>query len=136
MSRSAGLWIDHRQAVVITVEDDQTTVQHIASGARKRVSTTGAIRFQSTYSAPHTDLAEDKQERRYADLLRRYYAAVTAALAEAEAIVILGPGEARLELRQYLIDHGLGGRIRQVEAADKMTDRQIAAAVKMHLLAG
>ena len=42
----------------------------------------------------------------------------------------MGPGEAKGELADNLQRSGLGGRIVAVEAADKMTDRQIAARVR------
>ena len=48
----------------------------------------------------------------------------------AESILIVGPGEAKGELRERLARQGLQARIVGVEAADKMTDRQIAALVR------
>jgi hypothetical protein len=48
----------------------------------------------------------------------------------AESLVILGPGEAKGELRKRLVKNKLGGRVAAVETADKMTDRQIVAKVR------
>ena len=42
----------------------------------------------------------------------------------------MGPGEAKGELWERLTRQGLQARIVGVEAADKMTDRQIAALVR------
>jgi hypothetical protein len=52
---------------------------------------------------------------------------VIAAIGDAEAILIFGPGEAKGELQSRLEEGGRAGRIAAVETADKMTDRQIAA---------
>ena len=49
---------------------------------------------------------------------------------DAESIQIFGPGEAKGELEKRLEHEGLKAHILAVEAADKMTDRQIAAKVR------
>jgi hypothetical protein len=43
---------------------------------------------------------------------------------------VFGPGEAKGELEKRLEGEGLTGHILAIEAADKMTDRQIAAKVR------
>jgi hypothetical protein len=50
----------------------------------------------------------------------------------AEAILLLGPGEAKGELEKRLTSKGLGGRIVGVETVDKITDHQIVARVRQH----
>jgi hypothetical protein len=77
--------------------------------------------------------AEDIRDRRFAKHLDRYYAAVTALIREAESILLLGPGEAKLELKRHLEREGLGERIVGVDTADKMTDRQISAKIGQYL---
>ena len=56
-------------------------------------------------------------------------------LRTAESYIILGPGEARGELKRRLVKRKLAGRIAASMAADKMTDRQIAAKVRGHFSA-
>jgi hypothetical protein len=55
-----------------------------------------------------------------------------ACLRQAESILIFGPGEAKGELKQRLVKGKMGARIAGVEAADKMTSRQIVAKVRQH----
>jgi CO dehydrogenase/acetyl-CoA synthase epsilon subunit len=55
---------------------------------------------------------------------------VIASIRGAESILILGPGEAKEELKKRLKKHQLGSRVVGVETADKMTDRQIEAKVR------
>jgi hypothetical protein len=73
---------------------------------------------------------EDTRERRHEGQLDRYYDDVITHLRDAHAILIFGPGEAKGELKARLERDGLGGSVVAVEAADKMTDRQIAAKVR------
>jgi hypothetical protein len=76
--------------------------------------------------------AEDIRERRFTNHLERYYAAVTSLIRESESILLLGPGEAKIELKHRLEREGLGQRIVRVDTVDKMTDRQIAAKVRQY----
>ncbi len=56
--------------------------------------------------------------------LNSYYQAVIASLRDAESILIVGPGEAKGELRERFEKRNRGGRIVSVETVDKMTDRK------------
>jgi hypothetical protein len=76
--------------------------------------------------------AQDSRQRTLTEHLNIYYDAVTASIHDAEAILIFGPGEAKGELKERLEKHGLGGRIVGVETVDRMTDRQIAAKVRLY----
>ena len=58
--------------------------------------------------------------------------AAIACIRDAESILILGPGEAKGELKKRLEKSKLGGRIAGVETVDKMTDRQIGAKVRQY----
>lgn len=55
---------------------------------------------------------------------------VIAHLHHADSIFIMGPGEAKGELSKRIEGMNLKGRVSHIEAADKMTDRQVAAHVR------
>jgi len=116
--QDVGVWIDHREAVIATAGKVRVPIQRIASNMEKRVRFSGGAMS-----------AEDIRERRFANHLERYYAQVTVLIREAEAILLLGPGEAKLELKHHLEREGLGERIVGVDTVDKMTDGQIAAKI-------
>lgn len=52
----------------------------------------------------------------------------------AEAILILGPGEAKGEFKKRVTLKKLRGHLVELETTDKTTDRQIAANVRRHFL--
>jgi len=116
--KDVGVWIDHRKAVIATAGKVGVPIQYIASNMEKHVRFSGGALS-----------AEDIRERRFANHLERYYAAVTAVIREAESILLLGPGEAKLEFKHHLEREGLGERIVGVDTVDKMTDRQISAKI-------
>ena len=122
MKSEIGLWIDHRQAVIVVVTDAGEETKHIISDMEKHV------RFSSGSSEDGSQ--EDVRDRQFENHLNSYYAEVIAVIRDADAIQIFGPGEAKGELEKRLEHEGLKGRIVGIETVDKMTDRQIAAKVR------
>jgi hypothetical protein len=132
MTTQAGLWIDHRKAVVVTVSDEGDATKVIESNVEKHVRYSGGARAHAAgESRPGT--AEDTRERHFEGGLGRYYDEVIAYVRDAEAILIFGPGEAKGELKARLEHAGLGARVVGVETVDKMTDGRIAAKVREYM---
>ena len=126
MKKEVGLWIDHRETVIVIVTDEGEEIRRITSNMEKHV------RFSSGSSEDGS--AEDVRDRQFSNRLNRYYADVIACIHDAESILILGPGEAKTELEKRLEGEKLDGRIVGVETVDKMTDRQLAAKVRQRFL--
>jgi hypothetical protein len=59
---------------------------------------------------------------------------VTSTLQEAGHVLILGPGEAKGELRKHMERASSAGHITGFETVDKMTDRQVAARTREHFM--
>ena len=122
MTVEIGLWIDHRKAVIVIVSEEGEQVRKITSHMEKHT------RFAGRGSEHGSD--EDVRDRQFGDHLNEYYDRVIAAIHEGDSIQIFGPGEAKGELQKRLESEGLKGHVLAIEAADKMTDRQIAAKVR------
>jgi stalled ribosome rescue protein Dom34 len=123
MKKSAGLWIDHRQAYIVFAEGDADKTHKIESGMEKHVRYT-----EGPSSDKHS--AEDQRDRQFNAHLDKYYDAVISILHGAESILIFGPGEAKGEFEKRLAHQGLGKHIVGIETVDKMTEPQIAAKVR------
>lgn len=121
MKKQMGLWIDHRETVIVTVTNEKEETKRITSNMEKHVRFSGGAQLSSS---------EDIRDNKFSGHLNNYYAEVIACLRDAESILIFGPGEAKGELKNQLESEGLGSHIVALEAADKMTDRQIAAKVR------
>jgi stalled ribosome rescue protein Dom34 len=120
-----GLWIDHRNAVIVTISKAGEKTERVESDVEKHVRYSGGSSGGSHGS--REGAGEDTRERHFAGQLSKYYEDVIACVREADAILILGPGEAKGELKTHLERAGLAARIVGVETTDKMTDAQIAA---------
>ena len=123
MQREVGLWIDHRKAVIVSVTDDGEKTFVIESDMEKHVRYSGAAQ---------EDSAEDQRDKRFTGHLNKYYDHVISCIRDAGSILILGPGEAKIELAKRLEGEALSGQVVSIETVDKMTDRQIAARVRQH----
>ena len=121
MKTEVGIWIDHKKAVIATITDGAETMRQVTSNLESH------SRFSDRAEA---DGADDQRDRRFTHHLDRYYDEVVERVRDAESILIVGPGEAKGELRERLARQDLQARIVGVEAADKMTDRQLAALVR------
>lgn len=123
MKKQAGLWIDHRKAVVVLVTDEGEEIKKITSGVEKHV------RFKGD-TASEGGSTEDVQDRQFGNHLNSYYDQIIAVVRDADCIQIFGPGEAKGELEKRLGHAGLKEHVLAIETVDKMTDHQIAVKVR------
>jgi hypothetical protein len=131
MKTRAGLWIDHRKAIIVAVTDKGEEIALIISKVEKQLRRSGDSPLEGPYESQQVP-AGDSRQRTFAGQLNIYYDAVIACIRDAESILIFGPGEAKGELKKRLERNNLGGRIVGIETIDKMTDRQIAAKVRQY----
>ena len=85
-----------------------------------------------TADGPKDGGGEKKYEERFGQQLDRYDEVINQ-LGQPEAVLIFGPGEAKLQLKERLSrSKALSERIVGIETTDKLTDPQIVAKVKEH----
>jgi hypothetical protein len=129
MSTKVGLWIDHRQAIVVAITEQGEKIEEIVSGVEKQLQRAGDRPLEGDYEVVQVP-ADDSRQRDFTKHLNIYYAAVITAIRNAESILIFGPSEAKGELKEQLEKNHLGGHIVNIETLDKMTNPQIAAKVR------
>jgi stalled ribosome rescue protein Dom34 len=125
MSHSVGIWIDHERAVIVAVSAGRVTTKTLES----------EVGVHPRYSGRQDDGGEKKYQERHRQRLEQYYDEVISQLGQPEALLIFGPGEAKLELKERLSRTKTSSeRTVDIETADKLTDPQIVARVKEHFL--
>ena len=129
MMNKAGVWIDHRRALIVLMTPTGERKAVIVSKVEKHLNRSGDSPLKGRYEAQQVP-ADDHRQKALTAELNIFYDAVVGALRDAESLIIFGPGEAKGELKKRLVKRKLGRRIVATEAADKMTDRQIAARVR------
>ena len=123
MKRKVGLWIDHRKAVIISLTGDQEEINSIKSNMEKHVRFSGEAQAETE---------EDIRDRKFMNNLNKYYDEVIASIRDADSILIIGPGEAKVEFKKRLDSEAQISRVVGLETVDKMTEPQIAAKVREH----
>jgi hypothetical protein len=129
MTSNAGVWIDHRKAVIVVVGPAKERTDHILSNVEKHLERSGDSPLKGPYEARQVP-PDDRRQMALSAGLNTYYDAVIQAVHDVQSILIFGPGEAKGEFKKRLEKNKFGGRIAAVEPADKMTDPQIAAKVR------
>ncbi len=134
LRKKIGIWIDHREAILVAIEGDQTTVGRIESNAESHYRPSGGRKAGST-SVAQSVSREQKAEERLKHQYHSFYQMVIEKAGKADSIFIFGPGEAKLELvKEMKKIKGQHDRIVPVEASDRLTENQIVAKVKSFFL--
>ena len=124
-----GLWIDHKKAVIVRLDDKGEEIQQVESGVGRRVRYRGATHPKTPYSSQYQQ-GDDQLDNQFTEHLNKFYEKVISHVRDADAVLILGPGEAKAEFEKRLTQRRVRVRIAAIETAGKMTVRQIAAKVR------
>ena len=135
MKKCVGIWLDHREAIVVYLvknqpfaDGNQEMIERIESDIERRVRLSGGSRTRRTPYGPQEISVDSKQEDRFKLQILKYFKEIIKRISDADRILIFGPGEAKIELKKEIEkSKQLAGKIKQIESADKMTMRQIAA---------
>ena len=123
MSKEVGVWIDHKKAVIVSIAAGEVTTRTLTSD----------IGAHPHYSGSQEGGGEKKYEQRHNQDLDRYYDDVIGQIGKPDALLLFGPGEAKLQLKERLRRSNVSSEsIVAVETTDKLTDPQIVAKVKEH----
>ena len=141
MKTYAGIWLDHKKAVVVTIkrpvpshedgEAEKITLSTLNSDVERKVRLSGGARSGKTPWGPQDVAVNGRSEARQKQQLKEFYLQVAKAVENADNILIMGPGEAKHEFKKAVEKlKSTAGKIADLQTCDKMTDRQIAASVR------
>jgi len=143
MKKYIGIWVDHKKAVIVTKkqpersyeEDMESAVTQISSDVERKVRLSGGSRTRKTPWGPQEIAVDSKIEARQKQQLKKFYHQIIEVITDADKILIMGPGEAKLELKKEIEkSKALIPKIVGVHTSDKMTHNQIAAKVKSYFV--
>ena len=141
MKKYIGIWVDHKKAVIVTKkqpersyeEDLELAVTQISSDVERKVRLSGGSRTRNTPWGPQEIAVDSKIEARQKQQLKKFYHQIIEFIKDADKILIMGPGEAKLELKKEIEkSKALISKIVGVHTSDKMTNNQIAAKIKSY----
>ncbi len=134
MKKEIGLWIDHREAIVVILTNGGEEIKHILSNNGKHIRYSGSSHSKTPEGLKEV-ASEDQRDRKFENDLNKFYDEIFAYIRDADTIQIFGPGEAKAELGKRIEHDGIKAHILAIETTDKMTEHQITAKVREHFLA-
>jgi hypothetical protein len=141
MKKQIGIWLDHKKAFIVTIkksessweEDTDVTVTEMVSEVERKVRLSGGARTRSTPWGPQEVSVDSKIEVRQKQQLRKFYHQIMEVIKDADKVLIMGPGEAKLELKKEVATSKTRvPKIIDVQTCDKMTINQVTATVKSY----
>jgi hypothetical protein len=130
MKKYTGIWIDHREAILVTLENEENTLVKVESHADSKLKPSGG------WKAGGTIVAQSVSRERTAEEIRKhqyhaFYNEVIKQITNPDSLVILGPGEAKVEFSHELEkSSALYKKVAAIEKSERMTDNQLVAWVK------
>lgn len=130
LKKKMGVWIDHREAILVSMEDDEATVERIESHAESHYRPSGGNKSGGT-SVAQDILKEKSIEERLKRQYHKFYEQVIAKTATVGKIFIFGPGEAKRELAHEIEKiKGPHVQIADVKASERLTEKEVVAKVE------
>ena len=125
-----GIWLDSAKAVVVTIEGNETDLKTMDSGVetQERIEGEGnqAGRFGNQFVED-----EKAKEHRIEEMESRFLDRLLKTATSADQLMVFGPAHMKTRFEKLFNDFaGKKPNLRAVEAADSMTDNQIAAHVR------
>ena len=130
MSAKCGVWLSHKEAFIVKIDDDACSVSRVASNAERRHRSTGGVRGDRPY-AHRSAISGARDESNRRNEWRRHYESILEALPKNSELFVLGPGLARSGFVSYLKEHDVNGiDVKGCEPAEHLTQGQLVAKVK------
>ena len=126
MKTQVGIWIDHREANIVSVSQVGEKTHQIKSNVEKQLQWSCDSSCDEHFKTRITPTPD----RRYMARLPGYYEEVFLAAHGADTVLIFGPGKAKEELRKQFHKRHFSQRIVGFETAGKMTKRQVSKKVR------
>ena len=131
--KSIGIWIDKEKAHVISLENNRENFITLESEI-ENYHPGGGSGSKGTRNrwGPQDVVQDSKYLEREKHQLKNYFKKVAEVISDADAIVIFGPSDTNLKLKQTLSANykQLAKKVIAVEKADSMTNNQLKAFVK------
>jgi len=134
MAAKIGLWLDERQAVIVSVTNMGAEITKVKSAIKDENLAVNPVFSDS--GARQNSAAAHRNKIRIKEVLDPYYDGIIDNIWDAKEIFIFGMGEAKYELKNRLEKNNLAQRIVDIEDAEKMADNQIMEMVCQYCSAG
>jgi len=126
-----GIWIDKEKAHIVRLNEEQEEFETIYSGL-EFFNPKGGSRTRSAKWGPQDVVQDSKYLEREKHQLKAYFNNLADAIGDADAIALFGPSDTNEKFKKELEENhkGLAAKLKTVEKADSMTEKQTKALVR------
>lgn len=129
MKNQIGIWLDFREAHIITLEGKENKVEIILSEIED-FNIKGGARSKTPYG-PMDVTSEKKYLERNKNQVDKYYSEIMEYVKDAREVFIMGPAEAKIGLRKKMVKtNSFNPFIKGFEAADSISENQKIARIR------
>ncbi len=129
MKKQIGIWLDFREAHIITLDGEKNNIEVIPSEIED-FNPKGGARSKTPYG-PMDVTSEKKYLERNKNQVNEYYSKIMEHVKDAKEIFIMGPAEAKIGLRKKMVKtNSFSPFIKGFEAADSISENQKIARVR------
>lgn len=129
MKIKTGVWLDSKQAYLITITNDEKDVQEIESGIETREREDGESKSYGRFGKQYID-PEKHHEHKVEHQSKHFVREIIDLIKERPSFVVFGPAHMKHELEKEIHKQHLSERLLDVVTSDIMTQNQMAAWVK------
>lgn len=128
--KQAGVWMDRSKAIIVTLYEGHESVKEFEAEIDNAVYHHGEGDKGSFMGDRHLN-NERKFNEREKHQVSRFLDQVADHIRQCDELIVMGPSDMKYEFRSVLeSDKQLAPKLKSVEPADKMTDRQLVALVR------
>ena len=128
------VWLDYRTATLVTFENGVASTRSVESGIENQVRIEGEGSNSSRFGESEFSNNENKENNRHANEVNSYFKNLSQLLKEYNEIHLLGPTNAKNQLRNVLkSDKSFENTKIEIKSADKLTPNQLIAFAKEQL---
>lgn len=123
MKKQIGIWLDYKEAYLITLDGKQSEVEKINSEVED-FHLKGGSRSKTPYG-PMDKTSEKKHLERRKHQVDKYYSSIMEKVKNADEVFIMGPAEAKIGLRTKMVNtQSFRTNIKGYETVDSITEKQ------------
>jgi len=125
-----GVWIDSKDAVVISITQNGEKIKKIASGIDTRLREDGEKNKQGRMGNQYMDPEKNRLNKK-TEQQQQFFKEIMGEIEKADSIVLFGPSSMKYNLGKEIHKNiKLCDKIDGVETADSMTENQMVAWIK------
>ncbi|MGH1386741.1 hypothetical protein [Kordia sp.] len=128
--KKTGIWLDKNKALIVTLENQQETLQSIDSNIEHfRPHGGSGSRLKG---GPQDVIQDSKFLEREKQQMKLYFKEIATRITDIDALAIFGPAGTNEKFAKELQEHykTVSSKIKGIRKADSMTDNQVKALVR------